>query len=243
MGRGQPVRLAKVETIACGPDDARSLFAETGFDQAYWRSVRGAKGICRLTSQVDVPETIQVPTDRPMLVAANHSSLFDLIAALVFLGHYGINSRLAVNSRFFSNPAGGKFLRSIGCIPFSRDDRAAAEKTTIDALLSGQVAAIMPEGRITRKADQVNGVGPARPGISRIARGAGAAILPVGFAYSDEAWRPGTPLPKPRLGRHHVIANVGEPIVLETDDHESNAAAVMTALGDLVISARSRSSA
>lgn len=232
-----------MKIISCGPNDARSLFAETGYDSAYWRSVRGAKGICRLTSRVALPDTIDVATDRPLLIAANHSSLFDLVAALVFLGHYGINARLAVNSRFFTNPVGGAFFRSIGCIPFSRDDREAAERTMIDALRGGQAAALMPEGRITRLADQVNGVGPARPGVSRIACAAGAAVLPVAFVHSDETWRPGTPLPKPRLGRHQVVANAGTPLVFDTDDHEANTAAVMTAIGDLVMSARARSSA
>ncbi len=172
------------------------------------------------------------------MVAANHSSLFDLIASLVLLGHFGINARLAVNSRFFSNPAGGAFLRGIGCIPFSRDDKAAAEQTMVDALLSGQVTALMPEGRITRPEDQINGVGPARPGISRIARRSGAVILPVAFVGSDAAWRPGTPLPKPRLGRHTVTAAAGPLLDFDTDDHEANAAEVMASLGSLVMSQR-----
>lgn len=227
-----------MKTIECGPGDARSVYAETGFDRRYWASVRGARGLCRLTSRVDVPESIRIPTDRPLIVAANHSSLFDLIAALVFLGHFGINARLAVNSRFFKNPVGRGFLGGIGCVPFSRDDRETAEQAMVDALLANQVIALMPEGRITRLEDQVSGVGPARPGISRIALRAGAAILPVGFAQSDEAWSPGTPLPKPRLGRHHVIARAGDLLVLDSDDHDANSAAIIAAIGNVVMSAR-----
>ena len=228
--------------LECGPNEARPLFSETGFDRGYWAAVWGSRAICRLTSIVDLPETISVPTDRPLMIAANHSSLFDLIAALKFLGHFGINARLAVNSRFFSNPAGGTFLRGIGCIPFSRDDKETAEQTMIDALLAGQATALMPEGRITRVEDQVNGVGPARPGISRIARRSGAVILPVAFVGSDIAWRPGTPLPKPRFGRHRVVARSGPLIDFETDDHEANAAEVMASLGALVMSQRAISS-
>lgn len=230
-----------MQTIDCGPNDARQLFSDTGFDKTYWRAVRGSRGICRLTSRLDTPDTLRLPADRPLMVAANHSSLFDLIAALVFLGNYGISSRLAVNSRFFANPAGGAFLRAIGCIPFSRDDREAAEQTTVDALVARQVVGIMPEGRITRPEDQVNGVGPARPGLSRIARRAGAVVLPIAFVHSDIAWRPGTPLPKPRLGRHHVLACPGELIDFTSDDHEANAAQVMASLGSLVMEGRARS--
>lgn len=227
-----------MHTIDCGPGEGRAIFAETGFDRSYWRAVRGSRGICRATSRVDVPDTIEIPTDRPLIVAANHSSLFDLIAALVFLGHFGINGRLAVNSRFFKNPVGGRFLGGIGCIPFSRDDKEAAENTMIDALRAGQACALMPEGRITRLEDQVNGVGPARPGLSRIARRANAVVLPVGFVGSDVAWIPGTALPKPRLGRHHVNALAGQLLDFDTDDHEANTAAVMTALGALVLEGR-----
>lgn len=227
-----------MQTTHCAAGEARSLFAETGFDKAYWRAVRGSRGICRITSRVDIPETLEVPTDRPLLIAANHSSLFDLIAALVFLGNFGINARLAVNSRFFTNPIGGAFLGGIGCIPFSRDDRESAEQTMVDALVAGQVTALMPEGRITRPEDQTNGVGPARPGISRIARRAGAAVLPIGFTGSDMAWRPGTPLPKPRLGRHHVMGRAGSPLEFDTDDHEANAAEVMRSISSLVLAGR-----
>lgn len=230
-----------MQSIEVEKNGARDYFSETGFDPTFRRAVLGCRAICRLTSTVEMPESIPVPTDRPLMIAANHSSLFDLIAALGFLGHFGMSGRFAVNSRFFSNPAGGAFLRGIGCIPFSRDDRAQAEETMVDALVARQVTGIMPEGRITRPADQVNGVGPARPGLSRIARRADALVLPVAFVYSDVAWRPGTPLPKPRLGRHRVLARAGELIDFTTDDHEANTAQVMDSLGQLVMTGRALS--
>lgn len=229
-----------VHTTHYAKGEARSAFSETGFDRTYWNAVRGSRVLCRLTSQVDLPRSIELPTDRPLMIAANHSSMFDLLAALVFLGHYGLTTRIGVNSRFFTNPAAGAFLRGIGCIPFSRDDRESAEDATIEALCAGQVTALMPEGRITRTEDQVRGVGPARPGISRIVRRANAIVLPVAFINSDQAWRPGTPLPKPRLGRHHVLALAGSPIEFPTDDHEANADALMDAIGTLVLEGRAR---
>jgi 1-acyl-sn-glycerol-3-phosphate acyltransferase len=228
-----------VQTTHYAKGEARSAFSETGFDRTYWNAVRGSRVLCRVTSRVDVPPGIELPTDRPLIIAANHSSMFDLLAALVFLGHYGLTTRIGVNSRFFTNPVAGAFFRGIGCIPFSRDDRESAERATVEALLAGQVAALMPEGRITRIEDQVRGVGPARPGISRIARRANAVVLPVAFTNSDGAWRPGTPLPKPRLGRHHVLALVGSPLEFHTDDHEANTDAIMDAIGTLVLEGRS----
>ena len=214
------------------------MFSSIGPDRRFWSAVRGARMLSRMSSNVKMPDTILLPTDRPSIIVANHSSLFDLVGALVVLGHFGIPARIGVNARFFENPAGGAFLRGIGCIPFAKGQGDVAEQQVIDALKAGQSAALMPEGRITRPDDQVHGVGPGRPGISRIARGAGAAIIPVGFAFADETWAPGTPMPKARLGKHTVIASIGPPVVLDDDDHIANAQIVMHAIGDLVMHGR-----
>lgn len=233
-----PTYNPEVQTAMFGKGEAAILFSPTGFDKRYSVAVGGSRVVSRLCSKVDLPDKIELPTDRPVIIAANHSSLFDLAAALILLGHFGITSRIGVNSRFFSNPIAGTFFRNIGCVPFSKADRESAEKAMVDALLSRQTTAIMPEGRITREKDQVDGVGMGRPGVSRIARAAGAAVVPVGFAFSNEAWRPGTPLPKPRLGRHTVVARIGAPMLFDTDDHVANANALMGKIGGLVLAGR-----
>ena len=87
----------------------------------------------------------------------------------------------------------------------------------------------------------MNGVGPGRPGVSRIARAAGAAVVPVGFAFANETWTPGTPLPKARFGKHKVIASIGKPIVFDDDDHIANAQLAMDAIGSLVMHGRTTS--
>ena len=232
-----------MQTIDFGPGEARSIFSDIGPDRRFWAAVRGARAFSRLSSLVEMPKTIVLPTDRPSMIVANHSSLFDLIGALVVLGHFGIPARIGVNARFFSNPASGAFLNGIGCIPFAKGKSDEAEQAMVDALTAGQPTALMPEGRITRPEDQDNGVGPGRPGVSRIARRSGAAIIPVGFAFADETWAPGTPLPKARMGKHKVIASIGEPIVFDNDDHIANAGIVMDAIGDLVMHGRKTASA
>jgi len=227
-----------VQTIDFGPGEARSLFSDIGPDRRFWAAVRAARALSRLSSVVEMPDYIVLPTDRPSMIVANHSSLFDLIGALVVLGHFGIPARIGVNARFFANPAAGAFLNGIGCIPFATGKGDEAEQAMVDALSAGQSTALMPEGRITRPDDQVNGVGPGRPGVSRIARRAGAAVIPVGFAFADETWAPGTPLPKARLGKHKIIASIGAPITFDDDDHIANAGVVMDVIGDLVMHGR-----
>ena len=221
-----------------GKGEAKALFADTGFDKRHSLAIGVSHAVSRLSSHVELPEKIELPTDRPVLVAANHSSLFDLAVALIFIGNFGIHSRIGVNARFFKNPVLGAGFTGIGCIPFSKDDGGAAESQMVDALVAGQAAALMPEGRITRNEDQVNGVGQGRPGISRITRAANAAIVPVGIAFSNEAWQPGTVLPKPRFGRHTVVTSAGAPILFDSDDHIANANLLMDRIGELVIQGR-----
>jgi 1-acyl-sn-glycerol-3-phosphate acyltransferase len=237
-GEPSEATLSAVETRHYRKNEAQDAFSPTGYDKFYWRAVKGSRLLSRLSSRVDLPETVELPTDRPAIIAANHSSLFDLIAALITLGHYGVNARIGVNSRFFKNPIAGWFLRGIGCIPFSRDDREAAEQTMVDALKAGQVCAIMPEGKIIRPDDQVDGVGKGRPGVSRIARRAGAAVVTVGFTNSDKAWRPGTPFPKLANRSTHVITRLGAPIEFDSDDHDANAGEVMQSISELVAEGR-----
>ena len=218
--------------------EARTAFSPTGHDKFFKASVAGSRVPSRLTSEVLLPDSLPLPTDRPVLIAANHSSMFDLPAALILLGHFGLTTAIGVNSRYFKGPV-GPFFRKLGCIPFSREDRESAEQSMVAALVDNQTCAIMPEGKIVREKDWVDGyVGPARPGVSRIARRAGAAVLPIGFAHSNTAWPPGTPLPKVRNRRQPIIGTAGDLLWFDTDDHEANAAAVMAAISDCVRAGR-----
>ncbi|MEM8926179.1 MAG: lysophospholipid acyltransferase family protein [Actinomycetota bacterium] len=223
-----------MKTIDVGPENGRTLFSPTGFDRAFARGVRRSLLLARLTTPVRVPATIRLPEDRPVIVAANHSSMFDLAASLITVGNYGAAARMGVHARFFKRAGVGRFLHRIGCIPFSSELADEAERTMIGALEDGQLCCLMPEGRIVRSDQRVDGrVGQGRPGISRIARATGAAILPVGFAGADRAWRPGTAVPRLRR-RDEVVANIGEPFMFDGDDHTANADLVMATISDLL---------
>lgn len=196
-----------------------------------------ARGLAFAASPVTVPKVIELPTDRPVIFAANHTSLYDLVASLIAFGWFGLPARIGVNARFFSNPVGGGILRRMGCIPFSRTHRAAAEQQMVEALRSGQVCAIMPEGRIVRHHERVDGVGPGRLGVSRIARQAEAAVIPVGFSGSDGAWPPGSPFMRFGFRRAPINAAFGSPLFFDTDDHEENVADLMSAISGLLLPA------
>lgn len=222
-----------METAHFARNEAAGMFGRTGFDSSFTRAAKQARGLSWLTSRIQIPETIELPTDRPVMIAANHSSLFDIVSSIIVLDHFGVPARLGVHARFFNAPIGGRLLHRIGCVPFSREVSDVAEQTMVDALADRQVCCLMPEGRVVRAEQRVNGVGEGRPGISRIARAAGAAIVPVGFAGADRAWPPGSAMLRLR-SRHPVVTTLGAPIEFTGDDHDANVAELMGAISKLV---------
>lgn len=223
-----------MDTVHVGLGEGRRLFKPTGFDEAYATAAARSRRISGWTSRLDLPPTIEMPTDRPTIVAANHSSMFDLAAALITVDNYGCAARMGVASRFFERPVLGPFFARIGCIPFSRETAAEAEATMIDSLNQGQLCCLMPEGKVVKAPKRVGGVvGQGRPGVSRIACATGAAILPVGFTGADVAWKPGRPFPRIR-SQESVVVRVGTPFLFDDDDHEVNADRVMAVIADLV---------
>ncbi len=182
-----------------------------------------------------MPEKVELPTDRPFIFAANHTSLFDLAASLICLGHFGLTARIGVNARFFRGAMGKQIFERLGCVPFSSDTREMAEDAMVHALNEGQVCAIMPEGRLIRDDEKADGVGPGRPGISRIVRRTGAAVIPVGFTGAASTWPPGSPLIRFGFRRPPIIARFGTPLIFETDDHSENTAQVMAAISDCLV--------
>lgn len=183
----------------------------------------------------DVPETLSLDEHRPVLLAGNHRSLFDLVAALATFRSVDETCRVMVRADLVDGKGlGGRFFRGIGCIPTSRDNREEAEAAAIEALLNHELVCMMPEGRLVKPTERINGVGPGRPGVSRIARAANALVLPVGISGSAEVW-PRAGKPKPRIKRPTVTVRVGTPLDLQSDDHEANTALVMAAISSLLI--------
>jgi len=213
-----------------GRDGAAHLAAPTGHDRFFRRSVQASRMLSTFTSRVELPDVVQLPTERPLIFAANHTSLGDLNASLIALGHFGLTARVGVNARFFSNRASAFFFTRLGAIPFSREHSKRAEDEMVAALCVGQVTALMPEGRVVRAHDRPDGVGPGRTGVSRIARRADAAVVPVGFTGSDRVWPPGRPFPRVSLRRPPIRVVFGPPLLFTTDDHRRNVDDLMSAI-------------
>jgi len=154
--------------------------------------------------------------DRPLVVAANHSSyLDDLIVPYVIIVKMKKRFSVFVNSRYYKNYFFRKFLSHYGGVPVDvekdvRDEekrrrtneRAIGE--AIEALSNGRVFLIFPEGG--RSPD--GRVREAKTGVARVALSARVPVVPVGIKGSYAILPKGAVFP--RFKRADVI--IGEPL-------------------------------
>ncbi|MCB1006434.1 MAG: 1-acyl-sn-glycerol-3-phosphate acyltransferase [Acidimicrobiales bacterium] len=171
------------------------------------------------------------------IVAANHRSLFDVVAGVIALHHFRRYVRVLIAREYFDKRLMGLLCRAIGAIPVDRRDSGHALDAAVQALKSGIPLLIMPEGKLHWDPDQPLTTGRAKTGISRLAIAADVPVLPAGLVGTQHVWPAGRPLPRmnPFRRRRVVVVNVAdEPMWLQGDDHAANAEAVMAEIRRLM---------
>jgi len=208
----------------------------TPTEQHQWfiRSGKLMGNVARLGAKVHLPDVLTLPQNRPVVMAGNHRSLLDLAVTMAIFAKFGVSSRIMVREDLVGKGIGGKYLRSIGCIATSKERREESEAEAIAALRAGHMVSMMPEGRLVDPEDWVGGVGPGRPGVSRIATAADAVVVPVGFSNTEQVWPRGRP-PRVHVPRPDVYLRVGPAIELDSTDHQVNADKVMAAISALIV--------
>ncbi len=200
---------------------------------AFMRGAKVMSLMARSVAKLDFPDGLGLVSNRPMLFAGNHRSLFDMVATMAIFDKFGVSCRIMLRGDLMEKGPGAAFLHSIGCIPTSKAHREVAEAEAIASLLRGELVAMMPEGRLIPPDQWVNGVGPGRPGVARIARETGAVILPVAFSGTEVLWPRGR-LPRPRIPRQPVRLRIGPPLELSGDDDSADAVRVMAAISAIL---------
>jgi len=186
-----------------------------------------SRALCRF----DLPDQpAELDTERGVLLCANHRSLFDLIVTYVLLGRrWRLTTRCLVNGKYFKTPGLGWLLRVTGCIPVpsSAGDQAIDEATAV--LDQGGCVAVMPEGRLVPDDDRIDGIGPIRLGVGRLAVGVDLPVVVVGCVGSDRVW-PISKLPRPHLRRPTVAVRlrVLPPFAGSADEARDTIVAVMS---------------
>ena len=206
----------------------------TDYHNRFMAAGRLSSRLIQPFARLDSPSSIQLVNDRPILFAGNHRSLFDVFATLAVLRTFDVSSRILIRADLVDSGATGVVLRRLGSIATSRNNRQEAEDEAVAALEQGHTVSVMPEGRLVPPDERVEtGVGPGRPGLSRIARRSGAVVVPVAFVGTDLVWPRGG-VPRLQRPRPTVKIRFGAPMEVVGEDDQANVDAIMDELGRLV---------
>ena len=170
------------------------------------------------------------------IIAANHRSMYDVVAGLIGLHHFGHYPRLLIERRYVERGLTGPFARAIGAIPVDRGEGAAALDDAIAALQAGLPILVMPEGRLHRDPDDPTTTGPGKTGVSRLAVGAGVPVVPAAVLGTASVLPPDAKLPRfnPFRRKHVVMIVADEPLWLDGDHHRANTDRVMAEIRSML---------
>ncbi|MGB9781697.1 MAG: lysophospholipid acyltransferase family protein [Moorellaceae bacterium] len=125
------------------------------------------------------------PPEGPVIVVANHRSLWDPVAVGVAVPR---QVRFMAKEELFRIPGLGFLLRALGAYPVKRgkSDRAALQ-ASLDILRQGQVVGLFPEGTRVRGRE----LGRFYGGAALLALKTGAPLVPVALKGTDRVFRQG----------------------------------------------------
>jgi 1-acyl-sn-glycerol-3-phosphate acyltransferase len=156
-----------------------------------------SRAVVPLIASVEIDDLDIIPEHRKgVIIAANHRSLFDLVVGLIAFRHWRIRPYVLVREDLFEMPVAGWLLRSVGGIPAGPKHGVKALMQSLRLLDNGGIVIVMPEGRVPREAERVDGLADLMPGVGRLASAKGTPVLLVGLVNTDVAWPPGSAMPQ-----------------------------------------------
>jgi 1-acyl-sn-glycerol-3-phosphate acyltransferase len=162
-----------------------------------------------------------IPRKGPALLAFNHISYLDPLAAAYVVDKAGRIPRFLAKSELFQDKRIAWILRGAKQIEVQRGTRAApmALDRAFAALDKGEIVVVFPEGTISTDPDLTPL--PPKTGIARLALGTKAPVIPCGVWGTQNVWPKGYKkhwLPP----RQDILARVGEPLDISaySDDRD-----------------------
>lgn len=155
-----------------------------------------------------------IPPAGGAVVVANHVSHADPLTFAHFVYNNGRLPRFLAKAELFDVPVVGAMLRSMGQIPVLRltSDAALAFRAAVDAVRSGKIVIVYPEGTLTRQPDLWPMSG--KTGAARIALTADVPVIPVAQWGAQEILYPYVSRPS-LWPRKTVRARAGAPVDLD----------------------------
>jgi putative phosphoserine phosphatase/1-acylglycerol-3-phosphate O-acyltransferase len=155
-------------------------------------------------ARFDIAGTEHIPRKGPAIVTPNHRSYFDTAAYGLTVFEAGRNPRGMAKKELFDAPVIGTLIRASGaiCVDRQRTGRAAYQQAE-EALRSGEVLILAPQGTIPRGEAFFDPHLHGKSGAARLAAATGAPVIPMGVWGTEHVW--------PRSARVPNVTNVLHP--------------------------------
>jgi putative phosphoserine phosphatase/1-acylglycerol-3-phosphate O-acyltransferase len=155
-------------------------------------------------ARFDLAGIEHIPVAGPAILVANHRSYFDSAAMSMAIAQSGRTVRFLGKKEVFDAPLVGQLATAMGGI---RVDRGTGSdeplQAAADALVGGEVVAIMPQGTIPRGPAFFDPELKGRWGAARLAQMTKAPVIPIGLWGTEKVW--------PRSSRLPNVLNVNDP--------------------------------
>jgi putative phosphoserine phosphatase/1-acylglycerol-3-phosphate O-acyltransferase len=178
----------------------------------------------------------KIPAEGPAIVVGNHRSYFDAVALGLALTQTGRTARFLGKKEVFDAPVVGMFARWLGGIRVERGTGSDEPlEAAAEALRSGELIALMPQGTIPRGPAVFEPELKGRWGAARLAAMTKAPVIPVGLWGTEKVWPRSARLPNMNpLNRPLVTITVGDPVDLDHGHPDVDTKKIMAAIVDLL---------
>lgn len=188
-------------------------------------------------AKFQITGTENIPDTGAAILVGNHRSYFDVAAIGMAIARTERTVRFLGKKEVFDAPVIGQLAAALGGI---RVDRGTGSdeplQAAAEALASGDLVALMPQGTIPRGEAFFEPVLKGRWGAARLAALAKVPVIPIGVWGTEKVWPRSARLPNVLnvVAPPTVTVAVGEPLVLSYADTEADTASIMQAIMDLL---------
>ena len=194
-------------------------------------------------ARFDIDGVEHIPAAGPAILVANHRSYFDSAAMSMAIAQSGRTVRFLGKKEVFDVPLVGQLATAMGGI---RVDRGTGSdeplQAAADALVGGEVVAIMPQGTIPRGPAFFDPELKGRWGAARLAQMTKAPVIPIGLWGTERVWPRSSRLPNVLNLNDppEVRIRVGEPVDLKHRSLDADTKRIMKAITALLPAAARR---
>ena len=185
----------------------------------------------------DIDGVEHIPAAGAAILVANHRSYFDSAAMSVAIFRSGRTVRFLGKKEVFDAPVIGPLATAMGGI---RVDRGTGSdeplQAAADALVGGEVVAIMPQGTIPRGPAFFEPELEGRWGAARLAEMTRAPVVPIGLWGTEKVWPRSSRLPNLLnvTDPPEVRVRVGPPVELKYRSLDADTKRIMAAISKLL---------